>query len=211
MAKSFQEKKQEIFNYLDRHSKEKHFHALSEFSIHKKFDELFGKKIVEDILDNSQDIDFESLSYSIYYPLENRSFLSKFLEFHSDKLLIHFYLITTILWLIIFNSSSSVQTYLFNQMPNLELNTIFINGFIISFFVILFSSKIFYSLFIWIRDKKIMLKDKKSLLFYIVGGIILILVIGVSQLYFPKYLSGVVGITAILIWMIDKLVFKFRH
>jgi hypothetical protein len=210
MAKSFEDKKQEIFNYLDYHSKNRHFQALSESSIHKKFDELFGKKIVEDILFKLGDVDSESLSYTIYYPKENKKFVSKFLNFHSNKILNRLYLITATFWLIIFYNSPWVQNYLFSQLSNLELKTVFIGGFMFSFFIVLLSSKIFYSLFIWMRDKKITLKNKKNLLFYLGSGIILISVIIFSQFYFPQYLTSIIGITGIIILILDRILLKFK-
>ena len=207
MAKTFDQKKQDIFSYLDFHSKRKNFQALSESTIHKKFDKSFGKKEVNNILSKLNEdgsVNSNYVSYEIYFPKDNKKDVLNFLKSHSEILLDKIYIFVGILWFIVLFNVPLLLEFLLKDTQNYY--DVFFSGFLITLIVILLISNLIHVIWVWIKERKLIIINEKRTLTIVISGFIVLAIIIIFQIYSPQYTSLAGAITSVILWIIGMLI-----
>jgi len=210
MAKTIEDKKRKIFSYLDKYSKKANFFALTSQAIHKKFDKEFGEKVTDDIVQKlleEENLEEEEIGNTIYFPTDNKKVVSNRINSWFKKNLFYIYFIITIVWFYTLTKFPIMLDYLLKDAQTKM--QIFSTGFIISFITILLLSKLIHLVYIKIsgksKDVRNMRKEHK---FFIFSGVILIVLVILTQIYYPNFTTVVIGITSLILAVISYIINK---
>ncbi|MBS3090802.1 hypothetical protein J4433_03490 [Candidatus Pacearchaeota archaeon] len=208
MAKLFDDKKREIFRYLDNCVKAQRWDNLDNETIHEKFDKRLGKKEVEGILEKLEEdksVKTTEMSYTIYYPKDNEKEVLKNLSKKSKANLGSIYFIISIIWL-----------YLIYKFPKIirivrgtEQSTssdLFVSGFLISIIIIFITSNVVYGIFLWLRKRIPFFKKQKIVVSIFVSILLIILVAIFTQIKFPNYQLIATAIMTVITIVVSYLI-----
>ena len=206
MAKLFNEKKKEVFAYISSLSKKKEFFNLTKERLQKKFKPKYAKKELNQILDSllEEDLNEEEIGSTIYYPVDDVKNIKGYIGGWKKKYLRNIYFLVGVIWFfILYKNPLLLLNIIGTESTPLQ---IFSLGFFVSLIVIYIASQIVHFLFIWIKDKtdiweNLTGKDKYIML----AGLIILVVIVSTQIYFPEYTTFVGVVVTIVLWFIGFL------
>ncbi len=207
MGKSFDNKKKIIFSNINKLVKSEDWFGLSSESIHKKYDNKFGEKEVDNILEKLEaegSLNKNNLEFEMYYPSDNEEFVLERIGCWSKANLSTIYIIISALWFILLYKVPSVlESIIKDSKTNFN---IFLGGFIISLIIIYFLSQIVYAAYIWFREKVDFTKLNKKVKGIIIMGLLIIIASAILYIFIPEYAVFGVSILAIILQIIMWLI-----
>ncbi|MEK6918494.1 MAG: hypothetical protein AABW73_00465 [Nanoarchaeota archaeon] len=204
MTKIKQEKKKEVFSYIEKVTKSKDLINLTDKKIKESFSKKYSEGEIDEIIEElkeDKDIIEDKISFEIYYPSRHKKFMKERIKHWKASPIGVIYVLITILWFIVLDKVPAI-------LPKLLVGTItplqiFIAGFILSIMAIFITSNIINTAITLAIDKKdLFYRLSSSARYYLIGSIVWIVIIALTLIFFQTHITAVALISPAILGII---------